>query len=49
MLSCVLESSTAVEEHANSENALERCFTHTGAERKKEPTKDACAASMACR
>ena len=49
MLSFVLESSTVVEEHANYENAFERCFTHIGAERKKVPTKDACTASMACR
>ena len=44
MLSVVLESSPVVEEPANYENAFERCFIHTGAERKKVSTKDACAA-----
>ena len=48
MLSFGLETSTVVEEHANYKNAFKRCFTHIGVEKKKVPTKDACAASIAC-
>ena len=45
ILSFVLESSTVVDEHANYENALERCFIHTGAKGKEEvSTKAACVA-----